>query len=126
LRYYNRLRRFSAISLLVLLALSLLTPAFGSNADPGVAACCRRSGAHKCANRSEKTSAAAPGFRDNRKCPLYSGFNLMQGHSGVVFIAQLRSDDAYIPAALLLRKQAGVTRVVSSARAHSKRGPPSV
>jgi hypothetical protein len=125
LRYYNRLRRFSAISLLVLLALSLLSPAFGSNVDAGVAACCRRSGTHKCARGSEKNSAAAPGFRDNRKCPLYSGFNLMPGQSGLVFVTPLQAADVSFHAALLLKKQADVTLVVSSTRAHSKRGPPS-
>jgi hypothetical protein len=107
------LRYFSAISLLVLLALSLLSPAFGSNADAGIAACCRRSGAHR------------SGFRNNRKCALYSGFNLMPGHSGVGFVTPARTADVFFQAALLLKKQADVTLVVSSARAHSKRGPPS-
>ena len=109
----------------MLLALSLLSPAFGSNADAGAAACCRRSGVHKCAMGSEKNTAAEPGFRNNRKCPLYSGFNLVPGHSGVVFVAPLRASDVSFHAASLLKKQAGVTLVVSSARAHSKRGPPS-
>ena len=125
LRYYNRLRQFSAISLLVLFALSLLSPAFGSNADAGASACCRRSGAHKCAMGSEKSSSAAPGFRNNRKCPLYSGFNLMPGQSGVVCVAPLRDAGVSFHAALLLKRQADVALVVSSARAHSKRGPPS-
>jgi hypothetical protein len=119
------LRYFSAISLLVLLALSLLSPAFGSNADAGIAACCRRSGAHRCSGGSEKNSAAESGFRNNRKCALYSGFNLMPGHSGVGFVTPARTADVFFQAALLLKKQADVTLVVSSARAHSKRGPPS-
>ncbi len=126
-RYYNnRLRQFSAISLLVLLALSLLSPAFGSNADAGGAACCRRSGAHRCAMGLEKNSAAESGFRNNRKCPLYSGFNLMPGHSIAVFAPPLTADSVTFRAALLLRKQADVALVVSAARAHSKRGPPSL
>jgi len=125
LRYYNRLRQFSAISLLALLALSLLSPAFGSNADAGAAACCRRAGAHRCAMGSGKNTAAEPAFRTNRKCPLYSGFNLMPGYSGVVFATPLQASEVSFRAASLLKKQADVTLVVSSARAHSKRGPPS-
>ncbi len=108
----------------MLLALSLLSPAFGSNADEGAAACCRRGGAHKCSMGSEKNAAAEAGFRTNRKCPLYSGFNLMPGHSGIVFEAPLQAADVSLHAALLLEKQADVTLVVSSARAHLKRGPP--
>jgi hypothetical protein len=74
---------------------------------------------------SEKNAAAEPGFRNNRKCPLYYGFNVLPGHSGVVFVAPSGASDVSFHAALLLKKQAGVTLVVSSGRAHSKRGPPS-
>jgi hypothetical protein len=120
------LRRLSAISLLILLALSLLTPLFGANEDAAAPACCRRNGAHHCAMGSERSSSQGTAFRENRKCPLYSGFNLLGASALVALHRPAISFSVRLKTASLLRRQAEVTRVVTSAREHSKRGPPVV
>jgi hypothetical protein len=120
------LRRFSAISLLILLALSLLTPLFGADVEASVPACCRRNGAHHCAMGSESSSSQGPSFRGNRKCPLYSGFNLLGASAPVALHRSAIRFSVRLKTTSILRRQAEVTRVVASAREHSKRGPPSV
>jgi len=125
------LRRFSAISLLILLALSLFTPLFGAGPEASVPACCRRNGAHHCAmvsvrNASESSSSHVPSFRDNRKCPLYSGFNLLGASAPVAIHRSAIRFSVRLKTSSILRRQAEVTRVVASTREHSKRGPPSV
>jgi hypothetical protein len=121
------LRQFSAILLLTLIALSLLTPAFGANEDAGVPACCRRLGAHRCSMGSpvsRQTSAAAPALRNSRKCPLYTNFTSLPAHAVFGATEPARATFLSVTITDLLGKQAEVARVVSLTRAHSKRGPP--
>jgi hypothetical protein len=122
------LRRLLATLLLVLFTLSLLSPAFGSDSDTGVPACCRRNGAHHCLMAGSMLGArgAQPGFRNNRKCPLYSGFSLMPGHASSIIHPPFAADSIPFRTASILVRQTDLARAVSASRAHSKRGPPSV
>jgi hypothetical protein len=118
------LRRFSAILLLLLFGLSLLSPLLASDSASNLPACCRRAGQHHCSDMAG-TPSSGPAFRNTGHCPMYpSGFTAgtLAGFMGVLVVAT---------AAILLAAEFAACNsfelfVLSSLsnRAHNKRGPP--
>jgi hypothetical protein len=120
------LRRFSAILLLLLFGLSLLSPLMGSDGAGNLPACCRRAGLHHC-DMAGGAPASSPVLRTSGHCPMYpagfaagtlSGFIgvLMAAASAVLLTAELAACNSF---QLVLLSSL-------SDRAHSKRGPPPV
>ena len=119
------MRRFSAILLLLLFGLSLLSPLFGSDDESSLPACCRRGGNHHCSMMASSDSASSgPAFRSNGRCPFYPGFGsgTMQTFAGIT----PSTNSTFALAAKAASCNSFQLRVLSSLRlrAHSKRGPP--
>ena len=117
------LRRISAILLLLLFGLSLLSPLFGSDGDTNLPACCRRGGKHHCSMDSG-SGTTGPAWRANGRCPSYPGFGAgtMQLVAGVT----PSTSASFELAAHQASCNSFELRVLSSLclRAHAKRGPP--
>jgi hypothetical protein len=121
------LRRISAILLLLLFGLSLLSPLFGSDDDANLPACCRRGGKHHCSLDSRKAlESSGPAWRANSRCPSYPGFGAgtMQLVAGVTPSASA----SFELAAQTASCNSFELRILSSLclRAHAKRGPPAL
>jgi hypothetical protein len=118
------LRRFSAILLLLLFGLSLLSPLLGSDGGTSLPACCRRAGQHHCSG-TVSDPASGPVLLSSGRCPSYpAGFTIgtLAGFAGVPAIAGA----AILLAAELAACDSFELLVLSSLsdRAHAKRGPP--
>jgi hypothetical protein len=117
------LRRFSAILLVLLFGLSLLTPLLASGGESNLPACCRKAGLHHCGMPDGSAHDSGPAVRAQR-CPMYPGF--APGTMSVVATVPVFASSSVSFAAeksacssfelLLLRSLAD--------RAHAKRGPP--
>jgi hypothetical protein len=120
------LPRRSAILLLAVFSFSLLIPAFNSDRDANLPACCRRDGKHHCSKSiggDDFNSGAS--FQANAKCPM---------HPGIVLPSI--SISGYVPPVASLavpdnRRALPIGRYRTSfhilhARTHYKRGPPSL
>jgi hypothetical protein len=120
------LRRFSAILLLLLFGLSLLSPLFGSDGEANLPACCRRAGKHHCAMPAGSGAPdSGPALRGKGRCPSYpSGFGV--GTVQTVIGVAPASASAFMPTAEFASCNSFELRVLSSLRfrAHGKRGPP--
>jgi hypothetical protein len=119
------LRRFSAILLLLLFGLSLLSPLLGSDGEANLPACCRRGGKHHCAMPAGKGSPdSGPALRGNGRCPSYPGFGV--GTTSTVYGVRPAQPSAFVPTAEFISCNSFELRVLSSLRlrAHGKRGPP--
>jgi hypothetical protein len=121
------LRRFSAILLLFVFGLSLLSPLFGADAESSLPACCRKAGKHHCAMAGSNDSQNSPsgaGWRSNGRCPSYPGF--ATGTFPMVAGIAPRLASALALSVERASCSSFELRVLSSLRlrAHSKRGPP--
>jgi hypothetical protein len=119
------LRRFSAILLLALISLWLLSPAIGSGSDANLPACCRLNGKHHCSMQmGGGASQSGAGFKANGKCPMYPPAVLSSCGSFGVHIP--RAVPAISPDRGRIfrteRDQSGLR--IFRARAHQQRGPP--
>jgi hypothetical protein len=120
------LRPFSAILLLIVFGLSLLSPLLGADDESNLPACCRRAGKHHCSmTRRSGSSDSVEGsaWNNNGRCPSYPGF------APGTFPIVAGVAPAASAAALAVRHascRSFELRVLSSLRlrAHSKRGPP--
>jgi hypothetical protein len=125
--YHDCLRRFSALLLLFVFGLSLLSPLFGSDGDSNLPECCRRAGKHHCSMASEsgtQGSPSNPAWRNNGRCPFYPGF--ATGTFPALTAVLLGIASAAALAAKRTSCNSFELRVLSSLRlrAHGKRGPP--
>lgn len=129
MRLDRPLQRILAILLLVLIGFPPLTPAFGSDSESNLPACCRRTGAHHCSLQSSTPTVpappSAPVVRGNPRCPLYPGIVSSTG----------ALSDAKVPPAFAIKRptferetafqHCGAILAISQTTAHPKRDPPS-
>jgi len=125
IRYHNRLRRISAVLLLILFSFSLLAPALASNADSNLPACCRRAGKHHCSMAAHSGSPQnGPGLAANKMCPLYGQTGAVQSESLIALGSQGVSFRTprivYAGGTPRIRSNLSAFRV----KAHLQRGPP--
>jgi hypothetical protein len=119
------LRRISALLLLLLFGLSLLSPLVGSDENTNLPTCCRRGGKHRCSMDDRTGSGGSgPAFRANRRCPSYPGFGT--GTTTAISGLTPAASSAFSLAAESASGNAFELRILSSLRlrAHPKRGPP--
>jgi len=96
-----------------------------SRQDPQLPPCCRRDGKHHCAMMAmmERTSPETSFRQEPPACPYRSGsltpaqsFNLLPGTSSSFYAGVIEHPT--------IHQQRLLTRLVSEARSHHKRGPP--
>ncbi len=119
------MRRISAVLLLVLFGVSLLAPAFASEADSNLPACCRRAGKHHCSMAARSGSPQnGPGFAANTVCPLYGQTSAMQSEPLLTFGPHAVSFQIpqIVYAGGATRSQPDLSAF--RAKAHLQRGPP--
>jgi hypothetical protein len=120
------MRRFPAILLLALFSFSLLSPAFSSDSDANLPACCRRAGKHHCSMAmGGEASSSGASFKANVRCPVYPGVALYPGGGSAARMTTAPSLDPPAIGHALLVHASQPDRAVVRARAHHKRGPPS-
>jgi hypothetical protein len=122
------LKRVSAILLLTLFSLTLISPALFGDTESNLPACCRRDGKHHCALASmanlRLSAVSGPAFQSGEICPYLPG--LFLGKSTLdPFVAAISlaivSLLVYSAAAWSDSKQfVHAMRI----RSHQKRGPP--
>lgn len=118
------MRRFPAILLLALFSFSLLSPAFSSDSDARLPACCRRGGQHHCSMAVGGDSSSGVSFKANGRCPMYPGVMLYPGGSSAARITSAPSLDPPDMGRTLLIHSIRPIRAILHTRAHYKRGPP--
>jgi hypothetical protein len=116
-----------AVSLLGLISFSLVIPAVFTDADSGLPACCRRTGAHHCTKNAEDDQNSSSGTvvkAIRHACPSFPGATTLTDHSKTA----LPKDSQAIFATLLshpaVQAQTEARYRVSFSRSHQKRGPP--
>ncbi|MEO6911617.1 MAG: hypothetical protein ABI158_11920 [Edaphobacter sp.] len=124
------MRRFLAISLLLLFGFPLVSPLFAlsANSETSLPACCRRNGAHHCqmnialARASTHQDAA---FATPMKCPFYPGAATLVRHNDarLYTIATLLVEATH-PSTVKAPTYATVQIALDTA--WQKRGPPAV
>lgn len=120
-------RRSLAIGLLGLFSALSLVPLVSSDPQSNLPACCRRDGKHHCSMmqvdepsaQSSGLSAVAP------RCPLFPKLTAGAG-SIQLYPLVTRASSVSIVNQSSAHMQAEVEHRVSPARAHQKRGPPSL
>jgi len=123
------LRRLLAISLLVVLGLSFVSPllALGTKTGSDVPACCRRNGRHHCmsgsAGQASLTQYASPSFNGSpEKCP-YFPRSIAVVH-GAFSVPTAQAVYAGLIAHPAVAAQTESKLRISLGRARQKRGPP--
>jgi hypothetical protein len=75
--YQTQMRRALSISLILFFCIGPVTVALGASEDTGLPACCRRHGAHHCAESMRMIAEAAPGKANltaSATCPAFPGY----------------------------------------------------
>jgi len=119
------LRRITAILLLALFGFSPIVPAFASDPDSNLPACCRRDGKHHCTmSGGSAAQDSGPGFTADGRCPLFPGMVLSSGVVSAAALPAAASGDiprsSFSPHSPVLHSRPRAACL----RAHPKRGPP--
>ena len=124
IRYHKPLRRTSAIMLLALISVSLLSPLFASGPQDNLPACCRRGGKHHCSMLSaEGRNTSGPSLR-NSPCPQYPLHVFAVQTSSALLVAPAVAPDIRTPKRPSAILSFDVVRSANRTDANSKRGPP--
>jgi hypothetical protein len=122
------MRRVSAILLVSLFGFWLTGPAFLTDGQANLPACCRRGGKHHCA-MMDTAQWALPGNAPQvlgARCPYFPRARAFPPHSGTALVAASHSVSGWILNEPAVPAQAGAGYRVAFSRAHQKRGPPTM
>ena len=129
---HPRMRRFSALSMLIVLLISWATPnigALGPKSEGNLPACCRRNGKHHCmmsmAERSQIADRAPAFSTPPERCPHFPAIEL--GVQGNFFVAPT-PESALLPYSAMPVMLAQLLPIFAkpAENAHLKRGPPAL
>ena len=120
------MRRISAILLMALFSLSLISPAvFASDADSNLPACCRRAGKHHCAMTASQLGASGPAVQTGR-CPVFPAGEAVPANRPVSLPGTAQVVFAGLASHPASRPQTEALCRISYSRAAQKRGPPTL
>jgi hypothetical protein len=118
------MRRALSISLILLLWLPALAALMPGDADARLPFCCRRQGAHHCAEAAAQSGASGPAFAAPSHCPEFPGS--LPATLGRVFVATAAPADWGVQvSAVELRSARREAARTGRLRAQVDRGPPS-
>jgi hypothetical protein len=123
LGYNGRVKRISAILLLLAMTLMVVEPAVLAESSSGMPACCRRNGLHHCAGMGSETPDGASLQAGARTCPLFPRATATrQNHFSSPKTAFVLA--AAIVSTAVISVPLDVTYRHSKLRSHLRRGPP--
>jgi hypothetical protein len=117
------MRRVLACLLLVLISLSLVSPALASAAKPDVPACCLRNGKHHCEMGAEVSTNGKPGLRAD--CPFRTQGSLIPATNQKLLAAKRNSIRTAALSVAALESLPEVLPHLGQTAIHGTRGPPS-
>lgn len=120
------MRRFSAFALFAALVVPALLPFAVSSPESNLPACCRRDGRHHCAMTAmmERASQQTSFRQQAPECP-YRSQSVLLARSFSVYPTASPAFYAAVVQHPAIHAQTVAARLVSTARSHLKRGPPS-
>ena len=118
------MRRLLAVLLIALFGLLAVSPAFASDPDSNLPACCRRAGKHHCALASTSGAASGPALQSGGRCPYFPGSVVTTSPDAIAAVAS-RVLFAPAPRHAAVRYASQTSAIFSPDRSHQKRGPPS-
>jgi acetyl esterase/lipase len=129
-RLPTTVHRRTATLLILVLALSVLMPyvSLAAEADAELPPCCRGNGEHKCAMRMAMALARRAQQQGDAcqsiacRCPMQKG--LTPAGRLAIYPAPSSAIGADWVSYAAIQRQAELSRLVSRARSHQKRGPP--